>query len=106
MKTTKDYLKENRLVLRYVLEELYVHRNLLNNILRKEESLMADLTDLTAQVAKNSEVEASAIVLIRGIAAQLAAAATDPVAVAALASQLKSSADALAAAIVENTPAA
>lgn len=67
---------------------------------------MADLTSLTAQVAKNAEVEASAIVLIKGIASQLAAAATDPVAVAALASQLQASADALAAAIVENTPAA
>lgn len=67
---------------------------------------MANLDALTAQVKANTDVEASAVVLIQGIAAQLAAAATDPVAVAALAAQLKGSADALSAAIVANTPAA
>ncbi len=60
---------------------------------------MADLTALTAQVAQNTTVEGSAITLINGLAAQIAAAGTDPVALAALQTQLKTSSDALAAAI-------
>ncbi len=71
----------------------------------KEGYVMADLTILTAQVAANTEVEASAIVLIQGLADQLAAAATDPVAITALADQLKLSAQTLAGVIVANTPA-
>ena len=67
---------------------------------------MADLTALTAQVAQNTSVEASAVTLIQGLASQLAAAGTDPVALATLQSQLQTSASALAAAITANTPAA
>ncbi len=67
---------------------------------------MADLTTLTQQVRANTEVEASAVALIQGIAAQLAAAKTDPVAIQTLSDQLKSSADGLASAITANTPAA
>lgn len=65
---------------------------------------MAALDDLTAQVAANTTVEQSAITLIQGLAAQLAAAGTDPAKLAALTSSLKTSADALAAAITANTP--
>jgi hypothetical protein len=72
----------------------------------KETQIMIDLTALTAQVAQNTSVEASAVTLIQGIAAELAAAQTDPAAVAALAAQLNTSATALAAAITANTPAA
>ena len=68
--------------------------------------VMASLDALTAQVTKNTDVEASAIVLIKNIAAALEAAKTDPVAIAALAAQLDTSATALAEAIVANTPAA
>lgn len=67
---------------------------------------MSALDDLTTQVTANTTVEQSAITLIQGIAAQLAAAATDPAKISALSSQLKTSADALAAAITANTPAA
>lgn len=67
---------------------------------------MADLTSLTAQVQANTQVETSAVTLIQGLADQLRALANDPVAIAALADQLKGSADALSAAIVANTPAA
>ena len=77
----------------------------LSQILLKEDSLMAKLDTLEAQVKENTDVEQSAIVLIQGIAAQLAEAATDPVKVQALADNLKTSADNLAAAIVANTPA-
>jgi len=67
---------------------------------------MTDLTALTAQVAENTTVEASAVTLIQGLAAALAAAGTDPVALGALQTQLKTSSDALAAAVAANTPAA
>ena len=69
---------------------------------------MADLTTLEAQVTANSDVEASAVLLIQGIAKQLAdaIAANDPAKIQALQDKLKTSADALAAAVVANTPAA
>ena len=67
---------------------------------------MAALDDLTAQVAANTTVEASAVTLIQGLAAQLAAAGTDPAKLASLQASLKTSADSLAAAITANTPAA
>ncbi len=65
----------------------------------------ADLTALQAQVQTNTEVEASAVTLIQGIAQQLADAKTDPAAVQAIADQLNTSATALAAAVAANTPA-
>ena len=64
---------------------------------------MADLTALTAQVQANSDVEASAVLLIQGLADQIAAAGTDPAALQALQDQLKASADSLAAAVAANT---
>jgi hypothetical protein len=69
---------------------------------------MSALSDLQAQVAANTSVEASAVTLIQGLAAQIAtaAAASDTAALQALSSQLNSSASALAAAITANTPAA
>lgn len=67
---------------------------------------MSTLDELEKQVAATATVEASAVALIQGIATQLAAAAGDPVKVAALAASLKSSTDALAAAVQANTPAA
>jgi hypothetical protein len=61
---------------------------------------------LSAQVQENQDLEASAITLIQGIAAQLEAAKEDPAKVQALAESLKASAANLSAAIVANTPAA
>jgi hypothetical protein len=64
------------------------------------------LAALQAQVASNTTIEASAVTLIQGLAAQIAAAGTDPAALAALTASLNTSATALAAAITANTPAA
>lgn len=85
------------------LDQVLQNQALILGILRKE---MAAIDDLTAQVAENTTVEGSAITLIQGIAAQLAAAGTDPAKLAALQTQLKASGDALAAAVAANTPAA
>jgi uncharacterized coiled-coil protein SlyX len=71
---------------------------------QKEDIMSAELDALTAQVAANTDLEKSAITLIEGLAAQFAAVAQDPAKVTALAAQLKSSADALSAAITANTP--
>jgi len=68
---------------------------------------MATLAELTITVQRSADVEQSALILIRGIAQQLkdAIAAGDPVKIAELQVQLANSADALAAAVAENTPA-
>ncbi len=68
-------------------------------------TIVADLTALTTQVKANTDAEASAVLLLGQLADLIKANASDPVALAALADQLKGSADALGAAIVANTPA-
>ena len=65
--------------------------------------MATDLTVLQAQVQANTDVVASAVTLINGIAAQLEASKNDPVAIQALADSLKASDDALAAAVTANT---
>jgi hypothetical protein len=72
---------------------------------RMEKNIMAQLDALTTQVKANTDAEASAVILLNGLAAKIAQIATDPVAVKALSDELKTSADALGAAIVANTPA-
>ena len=72
----------------------------------KQEQVMTDLTALTAEVERNTSVDESAIALLTGLAAQIEALKTDPVALQALADTMKGSSDALAAAVVQNTPVA
>ena len=72
----------------------------------KQEQAMTDLTVLTAEVERNITVDESAIVLLTGLAAQIEALKTDPVALQALADTMRGSSDALAAAVLANTPAA
>jgi hypothetical protein len=62
-------------------------------------------TGLTTQVTANTDAEASAITLLKQLADLIQANATSPAQVTALAAKLKSSADALGAAIIANTPA-
>jgi len=90
---------ETTSLLRQVMAKLDVLTN-------KENTIMSALDDLTAQVAQNTTVIGSALTLIQGLAAQLAAAGTDPVKLAALQASLKQSDDDLAAAVAANTPAA
>jgi hypothetical protein len=67
---------------------------------------VADLKALQSEVSRNTSVVGSALALIQGFAAQLAAAGTDPQALAALQAQLTANDDQLAAAVAANTPAA
>ena len=77
-----------------------------NTLLEKETAMAGELDALAVQVGKNQEVEASAILVIQNIAAQLQAALNsgNPVRLAQLATDLDNSAKALAAAIAANTP--
>ncbi len=90
----------------------HIHRKL-DELLRglaflthESRHIMSALDDLAVQVQANADAEAAAVALIQGLAAEIAAAAGDSAKVAALAAELKASGDALAAAVVANTPAA
>jgi hypothetical protein len=67
---------------------------------------MADLTQLTTDVQNETAVDQAAITLIQGLAAQITAAGTDPVALKALTTTMEQNAAALSAAVTANTPAA
>ena len=66
---------------------------------------MAHLEKLEAEVAKSKAVNESAIVLLSRIAEKLQSIAGDEAAVMRFANDLSDSTDALAAAVVANTPA-
>ncbi len=78
----------------------------LNRIERKLKVMGQEMDDLTTEVTNNTSVEKSALALIQGFAAQLAAAGSDPAKLKALRDSLKANDDELAAAVVANTPAA
>jgi hypothetical protein len=77
---------------------------LLKTILRKVNTMSAELDRLTAEVAETNTVIGSAIVLIQGLKAALdaAIASGDPAALTALSDSLDSQQQALAAAVAAN----
>lgn len=80
----------------------------INQFIQQEISKMATaLETLQAEVARNTEVEKSALVLIHGFKAQLdaAIASGDPAALTALSDTLAANDSELAAAVAANTPA-
>ena len=77
----------------------------LYQLMEQGKQIMADLTALTAEVARNTAVDQSALALLPGLAVQIEALKSDPVALQALADTMKGSSDALAAAVLQNTPA-
>lgn len=83
--------------------EILVHLKLIHERLM---SMSKELDDLKAQVAADTAVESSAISLIQGLAARIAASSDNPAALQALTSELNASSTALAAAVTANTPAA
>lgn len=66
--------------------------------------MSVQLDALTAQVTTNNNLLASATQMINGIAAQITAAGTDPVALQNLTDSLQTSDATLAAAVLANTP--
>lgn len=83
---------------------LDVHSRQLSLILDKLETIMSALDDLQAAVAAEDTVIDSAIVLIQGIPALIAAAGTDPAKLAALQADITAKTQALSAAVTANTP--
>ena len=81
-----------------------------SRLLKQENKMAVDLTSLTAEVTRNSDVTASIVQLVNNLAAQIAAIppSSDPATQAAL-DQLKTTLsvndDAIAAAVVANTKA-
>lgn len=67
---------------------------------------MANLENLTAQVAANNTVIDSALTLIRGLKERLDAAGTDEAKLKALSDSLATKDEELASAITQNTPSA
>ncbi len=78
----------------------------LNQILTKETAMSVELDNLAVQVKANTDAEESAVLLLGKLHDLIVAAGTDPVKLQALAADLASSKEALAAAILANTPAA
>jgi hypothetical protein len=89
-------------------EVIVLIRNLigaLDNQTRSMTKMAGEFTALQAQVAANTSAVQSAITLINGIADRIAAAGTDPTALASLTSELRAQDDALASAVTANTAA-
>jgi hypothetical protein len=79
---------------------------LLLSLMTKVNSIMATMQDVQAAVAAETTIDASAVALIKGLAAQVAALAPNQAAIDALASQIQAQSADLAAAVASNTPAA
>lgn len=79
---------------------------LLRQILKKEALVALDLSTITADIQSNSDAVDSAVELLTTLASEIAANANDPAAISALAAQLEAKTQALADAVVANTPAA
>lgn len=77
-----------------------------DGIIERLEKIMAAIDDLQAAVAQEDTVIDSAITLIQGIPALIAAAGTDPAKLQALQADITAKSTALAAAVAANTPAA
>lgn len=67
---------------------------------------MLDLSQLEAEVARDSDVNSSAATLISALADEVEATKGDPAKVQELADRLRAQSDALAAAVAANTPGA
>ena len=89
-----------------VLARLGEILNRLDLVVNTQETIMAAIDDLQAAVAAEDTVIDSAITLIQGIPALIAAAGVDPAKLAALQSDITAKSTALATAVAANTPAA
>lgn len=79
---------------------------LLLTINRRLSRMANTLDDVQAQVALDKEIDSSAVKLIEGLVAKLAAAQGDPAQIAQILADMKANSAALAAAVTANTPAA
>jgi len=97
----------NREVLRLfqqIIDRLDAIDRRLAIVRRVEGTIVADLSALQAEVARNTDVGTSVVTLVQKLADELEAANGDPAAIQAIVDQLRSNDDALAAAVTANTP--
>jgi chromosome segregation ATPase len=98
------------MITKWLFRDLFIEiaeiRRDLKELYHEVRRMSAALDTLTAQVAANTSVVDSAVVLIGGLAQQIQDLKNDPVALQALADSLKGEDDKLAAALVANTPSA
>jgi hypothetical protein len=79
-------------------------KNMLSLILKNQETIMATLADLEAAVAAEDTVIDSAVTLLNGIPALIAAAGVDPAKLTALQTDIQAKTASLAAAVLVGTP--
>lgn len=80
--------------------------SIVKSLKKQGTEIMADLSAITAEVAENGDAVDSAVTLLGQLAQLVRDAGTDPVALEALAADLDAQTNALAEAVVANTPAA
>ncbi len=97
-------MRKKRLLRLILLKLDYVWQRL-DDIYKGEQAMSKELDDLTTQVKANTDAEASAVQLLGKLSDLIKAAGTDPVKLQQLTSDLDASKQALAAAILANTPA-
>lgn len=78
----------------------------LDELKHGEKIMSKELDDLTTQVKANTDAEQSAVTLLGKLSDLIKAAGTDPVKLQQLTTDLDASKQALAAAVLANTPAA
>lgn len=78
----------------------------LSTLIEKVTVMSQQMDALAAEVARNTVVDESAITLLQGLATRIEQLKTDPVALQALADELKTRNDKLVDAVTANTPAA
>jgi len=87
-----------------VLKKLDKLERILNLTWKEVKKMSQELDDLTVEVTEMGTVIDSAILLIQGLAARLEEIADDPAAIRALATELDTQADELAAAVAAVPP--
>lgn len=87
---------------------VYLHGadELLDQLNQMEMRMSKQLDDLKAAVAVESSQVQSAVTLLNGLSAMILSLKDDPAALEQLSADVKSQSDALAAAVVANTPVA
>ncbi len=91
--------------MRYLIELLLTLIRQNRRIIKNQKIIMATLADVVAEVGAESTVIDSAIALIQGLAAQVAALTPDQAAIDQLAADIQAKSDALATAVKANTTA-
>lgn len=87
-----------------ILEELGFIRDTLQTLASQGATMAGELARLQTEVTEMAGVVDSAITLIAGLAQQIRDLASDPAALTAMADELDAKANALAAAVVANSP--